>query len=286
MIIYLYVKQHSITGLKYFGMTRKIDPFSYKGSGLYWRRHIKKYGNDSIKTLEIWGFDDIQICSKFALNFSIENNIVNSIDWANLKIENGLDGGTNSSDFTDEWKKNISKSLKGKPGKSPTAETRIKLSNSLKGKLSGDKNPARKKALLKNQNGIKICKKSDRYINYHQMASDILNSSYPKKGYDEELSKLWRIHKSLVSVRIKETYKRISELHLKIPRKVGFEKIDYKQVLIDIENSSYPKPGYVEELSILWNTHKNNVNRRIKTAKQKWEQEMGIEPTLDFSTRL
>ena len=55
MTIYLYVKQHSITGLKYFGKTTKIDPFLYKGSGKYWQRHIKKYGKNFIETLEVWG---------------------------------------------------------------------------------------------------------------------------------------------------------------------------------------------------------------------------------------
>lgn len=37
---YLYVKHHSITGLKYFGKTTKLDPVTYKGSGLVWRRRI------------------------------------------------------------------------------------------------------------------------------------------------------------------------------------------------------------------------------------------------------
>lgn len=44
MIIYLYVKRHKVTGMKYFGKTVKKDPYKYNGSGLYWVRHIKKYG--------------------------------------------------------------------------------------------------------------------------------------------------------------------------------------------------------------------------------------------------
>ena len=92
MTIYLYVKQHSITGLKYFGKTESIDPFKYNGSGIYWINHTKKHGRQHIKTIEIWGFDDINLCKDFALKFSEENNIVESKDWANLKVENGLDG--------------------------------------------------------------------------------------------------------------------------------------------------------------------------------------------------
>ena len=40
MIIYLYLKQHNITGLKYFGKTEQ-NPYKYKGSGIYWLRHLK-----------------------------------------------------------------------------------------------------------------------------------------------------------------------------------------------------------------------------------------------------
>lgn len=37
----------------------------------------------------MWGFDDIDLCSKFALKFSEDNDIVNSQDWANKIPENG-----------------------------------------------------------------------------------------------------------------------------------------------------------------------------------------------------
>ena len=40
---YLYVKQHSITGMKYFGKTTR-NPIKYIGSGKYWKRHISKHG--------------------------------------------------------------------------------------------------------------------------------------------------------------------------------------------------------------------------------------------------
>jgi hypothetical protein len=60
MIIYLYVKQHSITDLKYFGRTVR-NPFKYPGSGTYWSNHFKKHGKEHIKTLEVWGFDDQEL---------------------------------------------------------------------------------------------------------------------------------------------------------------------------------------------------------------------------------
>lgn len=90
MIIYLYVKQHSITNLKYFGVTKKKDPFKYMGSGTYWNRHISKHGKDQVKTLEVWGFDDPDLCRDFALRFSRDNDIVTSDDWANLVIEDTI----------------------------------------------------------------------------------------------------------------------------------------------------------------------------------------------------
>ena len=88
---YLYVKQHKITGLKYFGMTATKDPYAYQGSGKHWRRHLRVHGKD-IETIQVWEFDSIELCEQFALQFSEKNNIVESKDWANLRPENGKDG--------------------------------------------------------------------------------------------------------------------------------------------------------------------------------------------------
>ena len=89
---YLYIKQHSITGLKYFGKTSK-DPYKYPGSGTYWLRHITKYGKQFVKTLWVSDLYYDTSIADIALHFSKENNIVESNNWANLILENGLDGG-------------------------------------------------------------------------------------------------------------------------------------------------------------------------------------------------
>ena len=47
MKIYLYLKTHAKTGLKYLGKTI-TDPYTYLGSGKRWRRHLAKHGNDII----------------------------------------------------------------------------------------------------------------------------------------------------------------------------------------------------------------------------------------------
>ena len=87
---YLYVKQHGVTGLRYFGKTTR-DPEKYQGSGLYWRKHIKKHGQ-TVKTVWAEKFDDPADCEEFALLFSDLFDIVADDLWANMKPENGRDG--------------------------------------------------------------------------------------------------------------------------------------------------------------------------------------------------
>ena len=112
-MIYLYIKTHLGTGLKYFGKTYK-NPEKYKGSGKYWKRHLKLHG-DNVKTEILGIFYDETKCKDAALKFSIENNIVKSDEWANLILENGLDGMPEGNLISDETKRKISKSLIGKP---------------------------------------------------------------------------------------------------------------------------------------------------------------------------
>jgi len=53
---------------------------------------LAKHGDD-IETLNVWAFEEISECEAFAKEFSQKNNIVESHQWANLKNENGKDGG-------------------------------------------------------------------------------------------------------------------------------------------------------------------------------------------------
>ena len=89
----LYIKQHSITGLKYFGKTTR-DPLKYNGSGKHWLRHIKKHDKGYVITLWVSEpYIDSDAIIEFALAFSRDHDIVASKDWANIINENGLDGG-------------------------------------------------------------------------------------------------------------------------------------------------------------------------------------------------
>jgi len=56
MTTHLYIKRHVETGMMYFGKTSKKDPYAYNGSGVLWKRHIKKHG-DNIQTIWVKEFD-------------------------------------------------------------------------------------------------------------------------------------------------------------------------------------------------------------------------------------
>jgi hypothetical protein len=84
--------EHNVTGMKYFCKTTQFHRLlSYKGSGLYWKKHLKKHGKDmSVGVLGI--YYEEERCRNAALEFSKANNIVQSNEWANLIYENGSDG--------------------------------------------------------------------------------------------------------------------------------------------------------------------------------------------------
>jgi hypothetical protein len=105
---YLYIKRHLVTGLCYLGKTIR-DPNLYSGSGVYWRRHLAKHGFD-IETTYTELFDTKEELTETALFLSELYDIVNSPNWANLMIENGMTGGS----LSDESLLEISKKLKGK----------------------------------------------------------------------------------------------------------------------------------------------------------------------------
>jgi hypothetical protein len=108
---YLYVKTHNKTGLKYLGKTKSKDPFKYRGSGKYWKRHINKHGYD-VTTQILLVTENKEELKQTGLFFSKLWNIVKSREWANLKLENG-DGGWDhiilkGRTFSDETKRKMS----------------------------------------------------------------------------------------------------------------------------------------------------------------------------------
>lgn len=92
---WLMIKQHNVTGLKYFCKTVNKDPIKYKGSGTVWKRHLKVHGNN-VTTTWCQLFTDKEVIQMYATKFSIDHNIATSDEWANLILENGIDGGGNA----------------------------------------------------------------------------------------------------------------------------------------------------------------------------------------------
>ena len=116
MTIYLYAKQHRVTGLRYFGKTKK-DPYTYTGSGTYWLRHLKTHGKN-IDTTWVQAYEDDVLVKEEAVFFSKIYNIVESDEWANLTIETGLDGRHDQSGSKNpNWGKKHSDAVKEKQSK-------------------------------------------------------------------------------------------------------------------------------------------------------------------------
>ena len=117
----LYTKTHNVTGLKYFGKwclgkgKHGDNVYDYRGSGKWWKRHIQKHGYD-VTTEVIGTYTDKDELTKTALAFSHDHNIVESTEWANLKAEDGLNGGSTSEVYTPEMRKKMSVSAKARAG--------------------------------------------------------------------------------------------------------------------------------------------------------------------------
>ena len=135
---WLYIKQHNITGLKYFGKTISADPESYKGSGVEWSRHLEEHGNN-VSTIWCRLFSTRAELIEYATKFSTDNNIVESDSWANLITETGKEGGgVRGRKLSDNTKDKMSRAKKGK-GHPQTEETKRKISEANRGKVPANK---------------------------------------------------------------------------------------------------------------------------------------------------
>lgn len=144
----LYIKQCPCCGLKYFGKSTKEDIRNYPGSGTRWNNHLKKHNTIPEHLWNSDWYDNTSI-KKFALRFSKLNMIVESDEWANLKYEDGLEGGwdhVNNSDRTQEYRKEMKNTYSSRSDEEKRAIGRKRANygsnNGMYGKdRSGDKNP-------------------------------------------------------------------------------------------------------------------------------------------------
>ncbi len=109
--IYLYLKELD-SGLKYLGITTSKNPYTYKGSGKYWKRHLKKYKIKSkdIKTIILLETSDKEELKEKALYYSKLWDIVGNPKFFNLTLESGI--GTYGFKFSEESKANMNKKKK------------------------------------------------------------------------------------------------------------------------------------------------------------------------------
>lgn len=87
----LYLKIHNITGMKYLGYTKRKDYDVYKGSGLYWKRHLKIHGYD-VTTKLLGSYSSLEELKENGIKFSKKWNIIENKEFANLKSEEGVSG--------------------------------------------------------------------------------------------------------------------------------------------------------------------------------------------------
>lgn len=94
--LYLMIKTHQITGLKY--LCKKVTDsdtkaISYKGSGTRWNNHLKVHGKQiNTDILAKYELEKVEEFSKLCLEYSSKFNIVVSDEWANLIEETGKPG--------------------------------------------------------------------------------------------------------------------------------------------------------------------------------------------------
>lgn len=88
---FLLLKTHIKTGLKYL-CKKTTDTehkcYSYKGSGVAWKKHLKKYGNN-VKTVILERCKTVKELRRKGLYYSKKWNVVKSLEFANLTEETG-----------------------------------------------------------------------------------------------------------------------------------------------------------------------------------------------------
>jgi hypothetical protein len=106
MIIYLYKKTHTVTGLQYLGKTKRLDPHKYKGSGKDWKAHIKEHGYTVVTEIlkECHSNEELNVWGRY---YSKLWNVADSLNWANRIPETGGGSPSKGRVFTENHKQRI-----------------------------------------------------------------------------------------------------------------------------------------------------------------------------------
>jgi hypothetical protein len=131
-----YKLYHKISplGLNYLGITTSKDVSKYKGSGKYWKLHLKhhKIDNKDVKTIILYETDSHEDLRKVGLYYSELYDVINSDDWANLINETGE--GVLGIKVSEETRKKISETQKRIPHFKHTDSSKKSISDAKKGK--------------------------------------------------------------------------------------------------------------------------------------------------------
>lgn len=149
-MIYLYLKTHKITGLKYLGKT-KYNPFTYKGSGIDWKKHIQEYGNN-VTTQIIKECKDNEELNIWGRYYSTLWDVVNSAEFANRIPETG--GGVGSFGFkhSEETKEKL---RNNNLGKKQTEETKRKRASKHLGRKNSEQTKEKMSISARNRAPVK-----------------------------------------------------------------------------------------------------------------------------------
>ena len=109
-MFYLMVKKAYPTGLSYLCQTSTREPYTYKGSGKRWLNHIRAH-KPHIITCVIGEYETMEELKTAGIHYSELFNVVESDDWANLRPEDGMGGGTGK--IGRRWKIKDTSRMKG-----------------------------------------------------------------------------------------------------------------------------------------------------------------------------
>jgi hypothetical protein len=133
------------------------SPQKAKGSGTYWRQHLKVHGHD-YSTEILKECSSAEELKKWGMYYSTLWNVVESAEWANLTTEDGSGGRDAGFTISEEHKKNLSKAKTGLPNPK-LSEQRIGENNPMFGKkrpdITGDLHPNKRPEVagkIKNSN--------------------------------------------------------------------------------------------------------------------------------------
>ena len=112
--MYVYETTNLVNGKKYIGVSvTKTNSDNYLGSGVLLKRAIKKYGVDNFIKVILKVFDSEQDARNYEKQLIENLDAINNKNYYNL-VAGGYGGGVRNHPVTDETRKKISDSHKGK----------------------------------------------------------------------------------------------------------------------------------------------------------------------------